>query len=412
MSPTKARSPKFFYGYVIVLSAFFIMLLTFGIINSYGVFLKPLVDEFGWTVAMTSGAYSAGLLARGFLGIIAGRLNDRFGPRMVVTTCCIFLGLGHILMSQISAIWQLYLYYGVMVAIGQTGPWIPLLSTVSRWFAKREGMMTGIVLAGIGIGTIILPPLAGWLISSYGWRTACIIIGIMLVVLTITLAQFLKRDPAQMGLRPYGEKEIAESPNSQRRGLSLREAIHTREFWILGVVFFAFMFGMQVVIVHIVMHAIKLGISATGAISVLTVMGGLSIAGRVAIGIIADRIGNKSALAISFILFSQALLWLVLSRELWMLHLLAVILGLGFGGIITLMAPITAELFGQSSLGVILGTINLAANVGGFISPILAGRIFDTSGNYQLAFLICIALSIISIILTLMLRPTYRIKSS
>ena len=168
-SPTRAK-PQRFYGYIVVVAAFFIMVLMFGIFDTFGVFFKPLLTDFGWTRAVTSGAFSLYWIIQGLLAIVVGRVNDRFGPRVVITFCGFIFGLGYLLMSQVSALWQLYLFYGVMIGTGMSGAFVPLTSTVARWFVKRRSMMTGIVVAGIGIGGLIAPPVANWLISIYDWR--------------------------------------------------------------------------------------------------------------------------------------------------------------------------------------------------------------------------------------------------
>jgi len=204
----RTGKPRFFYGYAVVGAAFIVMLVAQGAFLSFGVFFKPVLTDFGWTRAMTSGAFSLCFLLNGLLGIGMGMLNDRRGPRLVVTTCGILLGAGYLLMSQIDTIWQLYLFYGVIVGIGISGAWVPLLSTVSRWFVKRRALMCGIVLSGVGIGVVIIPPLAAWLISIYSWRTSYIIVGIIVLVLVILAAQFLRRDPSQVGQLPYGAIEV------------------------------------------------------------------------------------------------------------------------------------------------------------------------------------------------------------
>lgn len=158
---------KFFYGYIIVMLATIIMVASWGTFYSFGVFFKPVLLEFGWTRAITSGAYSLAFLLSGFFSIFVGRLSDRFGPRIVVLACGLLLCSGYLLMSQASSTWQLYLAYGI-VGVGLSGAYVPSISAVSRWFVKRRGLMTGIVMAGIGIGTMIMPPLANLLITSYG----------------------------------------------------------------------------------------------------------------------------------------------------------------------------------------------------------------------------------------------------
>ena len=196
--------PGFFYGYIVGILAFLIMMASIGSHTSFGVFFKPLLTEFGWTRAMTSGAFSLSMIVGGLLGILVGGLTDRFGPRIVLTFCGLFLGLGYLLMSQASVLWQLYLFYGI-IGIGMAGAWVPLVSTTARWFVKRRGMMTGFVVAGQGIGTLIAPPVANQLISVYGWRTSYIILGVTVFIVIVLAAQYMRRDPEQKGLVPYGQ---------------------------------------------------------------------------------------------------------------------------------------------------------------------------------------------------------------
>ncbi len=397
--------PRLFYGYIIVFAAFLIMAVTWGTVYSYGVFFKPLSAEFGLTRAVTSGAYSLVFFLNGVLSIFAGRLSDRFGPRIVITFCGLFLALGYLLMSQISASWQLYLFYG-MVGIGSSGSYVPTISAVARWFIKRRGMMTGIAMAGAGLGVLIMPPIANWLISSYGWRTSYIVFGIITLVIIILAAQFLKRDPSKMGRMPYGGGELEPtSLNFEGGGFSLKEVIHTRQFWMLGMMFFFFAWSLQSILVHIVPYTTDLEISSANAATILAIIGGCSLAGRVILGSVADRIGNKQTVTICFSMMFFALLWLLFARDLRMFYLFAVIFGLAYGGWGALVSLMVAELFGLASLGVILGSVTLVESTGHAVGPILTGWIFDFTGSYQLAFSVCAAISMISIILALLLRP-------
>ena len=404
---TENKKPKFFYGYFVVLAAFLTLAVMAGTMYSFGVFFKPLLTEFGWTRAMTSGAFSLYMLLHGLFYIFTGRLNDRFGPRIVVTACGLFFGLGYLLMSQMSAIWHLYLFYGVIIAIGGSGGFVPLVSTVARWFVKRRGLMTGITVSGVGAGTMIVPPITSRLIATYDWRISYTIVGIIASVLIVLAAQFLRRDPSQVGQVPYGEEEVkAENLDTKAGGFSLREALRTSQFWLLCAMFACFGFFLQVIMVHIVPHATDLGISAISAANVLAIIGGTSIAGKIITGGAGDRIGNKTVIIICFVLLSVILFWLRLAEMVWMLYLFAVVFGFAYGGVISLQSPLIAELFGLRSHGVIFGVIFFGGTIGGAIGPILAGHIFDITSSYQLAFLICGAIAITAIILTSLLRPT------
>ena len=401
----ESKQPRFFYGYVIVAAGFTITCLTWGIFHSFAVFFEPLLTEFGWTRATTSAAYSLTILLFGLLGIPIGRLNDRFGPRIIIMVSGLLLGLGYFLMSRVGSIWQLYLFFGVIIGIGMSGTVVPLLSTVARWFVRRRGMMTGIIISGLGLGTLIIPPVVRWLISTYGWSASYIIVGVVALVLITLTGYLLRRDPTQMGQSPYGENNVGGGINLETRGSSLWEAIHTRQFWLLCGIFLTAGYSLHTIIVHIVIHATGLGISATSATNILAVYGGVSLLGKTIMGSAGDKIGNKLTLIISFALMAIILFWLIPAKEAWMLYLFAAIFGFSFSGLDTLISPIVAELFGLTSHGVIFGVIIFSVTIGGAIGPVVAGHIFDITNSYQPAFLITATAATIGTTMILFLRP-------
>ena len=269
-------------------------------------------------------------------------------------------------------------------------------------------MVTGIVASGIGVGTVIMPPVARWLISAYDWRFSYIVMGSVALVVTMIAAQFLRRDPGEMGLVPYGSDETSDgSLNSADEGFSFRKTVRSRQFWTICLALFGFGYCLQTVMVHIVLYATEFGISAVSAATILACIGGASIAGRPIMGAAGDRIGNKLAIVIGFTIVSAALLWLLIARELWMFYLFASFFGFAYGSIAVLQSPLVAELFGLRSHGIILGAITFSITIGGAIGPVLAGYIFDVTGSYNLAVIICIVLILVAWILTLLLRPTY-----
>ena len=402
--PLGAR-PRFSYSYIVVGAALLIMAMTFGTYNSFGIFFEPVEDHFHWTRAITSGGFSLSWIMQGLLGIIMGRLTDRVGPRVVLTICGCLLGLGYFLMSKVGAVWQLYLFYGVIIGSGMGSSWVPIVSTVARWFTKRRSLMTGIVLSGVSIGTLIGAPVTSRLISVYDWRMSYIIMGGIVLVVIILAAQFLRRDPTQASQMPYGGSEgKMQEFVSETHSLSLREAVHTQQFWLTSGMFFCFGFLLYTIITHIVPHAIELGISPISAANILATMGGLSIVGRIVLGSAADRIGNRQVFIIGFILMAATLFWLVPAREVWGLYLFAVVFGFAFGGCATSESPLVAGLFGLSSHGLILGAINvLGFTLGAAIGPLIAGYIFDMTNSYQLAFIVCAATGVVGLILTVLL---------
>jgi len=402
--------PRFFYGYIVVGAAILIMAIMWGAYNSFGIFFKPVLTDFNWTRAMISGALSLSWIVQGLLGITMGRLTDRFGPRVVLTISGFLVGLGYLLMSQIGAVWQLYLFYGVIIGAGMGGSWVPIVSTVARWFAKRRSLMTGIVLSGVSIGTSIAPPVASRLISAYDWRMSYIIVGGIVLVVVVLVAQLLRRDPTQARQKPYsGSEEEKQEPESETHPLSLREAVHTQQFWLTSGMFFCLGFCVYTIMAHIVLHANGLGISPTSAANILATIGGLSIVGRIALGSAADRFGNRRVFVIGFILMAATLFWLVPAKEAWGLYLFAAVFGFAFGGCVTSQSPLVARLFGLSSHGLILGVINLLGfTLGAAVGPLIAGYIFDITSSYQLAFIVAAATGVVGLILTVLLSPIER----
>jgi MFS family permease len=402
--------PRFYYGYIVVLAAFLIQTAMFGPRASFGVYFKPLISEFGWNRALISGAFSISTIVQGFSGIIMGGLNDRLGPRVVITFCGAFVGLGCLLMSQVHAAWQLYLYYALIMGIGMGSYFVVLLSTVARWFVKRRSLMTGIAMAGGGTGGLIAPPLVTWLISVQGWRNSYLVLGGLVLVVIIVMAQLLRRDPAQMGLAPLGatpEGEARKSPTGAE-GFSLKGAALTWQFWMAIFMLFCIGFCMLTNLVHIVPHATDLGISAVSAANVLSITAVAHLTGGILMGVIADKIGIKRAYILCFVLLSGATLWLLPSRELWMFYPFGIALGLGGGGGTALSSPLVAELFGIRSHGLILGVCSLGTTVGSAAGPFIAGHIFDVRGSYHLAFIISAACAVGGLIMAMILRLPQR----
>jgi len=403
---------KIYYGYVVAAVAIVLQVIMWGTFNTYGVFFIPLQNEFGWSRAAISGARSLTMITWGFMSIPLGNLNDRFGPRIIMVICGCFFGVGYFLISQTNYIWQLYLFHGIIVGIGVSASDVILLSTVARWFIKKRGMITGIVKSGAGLGMFMMPLIANGLISSYSWRNSYIIFASLGFIFVVSFAQLLRRDPSQLQQTPDSEKEVTPVDlRAAESGLTFHNAIRTRQLWIVCILFLTTWFCINVVMVHITPHAIDIGISSTKAAGVLSAIGGIGIVGRISIGTMNDRIGCRRSIIICSIGFVISFLLLPFAKNFWMLLLFAMIYGISHGGFATTMSPLVGELFGLRSHGTILGLIIFFSTIGGAISPIFAGYMFDTSGSYQLVFLSCIAMAIIVLILSVTIKPVISIKS-
>jgi MFS family permease len=402
----KSPKGKFFYGYVIAASCFGIQAVGIGTYFSYGVLFNPLISEFGWSRASVAGASSVAFLLMGFLGMGVGRLNDRIGPRKLMTLTGIFFGLGYLLMSRLDEIWQLYLFFGIVFGIGLSSIDVIALTTVARWFAKKRGFVTGIIKVGTGAGQMTIPFLASILIIRYGWRNACIIIGVAVLAILVSIAQLMIRDPSLMGLSPDGDVQgSAGSSLLVAEGLSLREALRTGQFWTLCAAFSAIVFCLMIVMVHIVPLAHDIGVSPTRAAGILSTIGGVSMAGRFICGLAIDRIGSKRVMIFCFILLVAALLWLQIAKALWMLYFFAVIYGVAHGGFFTTFSPVIAEFFGIKSHGALFGIAMFNGTFGGAIGPFLAGYIFDVTAGYGVAIWICTLVAALGFVLISLLKP-------
>jgi MFS family permease len=394
-----------FYGYIIVACCFLIIAISFGISYSFGTFFNALLQDFGWSRAVTSIGYSVSQITAGIAGIVTGRLTDRFGPRPTMIVCGISLALGCFLMSFVNTTWQLNLFYGFFVGVGFGGVMIPAMATVSRWFVRRRGLMTGIMVSGTGLGTTVMPLVATGLLGVYNWRTSFVIIAIIALVVIIPSALFLKRDPSKIGQIALGTDDKSSSNHSDFvSGLTFLEAIRTPFFWIIILIYLQVGFFVQSIMLHIVPHAKTLGIDAGSAALILSCIGVGGICGRIILGGLSDRIGVKNTLLIAFTIALIAFIWLQMSDQLWMFFVFGVMYGFAYGALIALQALVGSRLFGLVSVGTIVGVIVFAYTFGGAIGPIVTGYIFDKTDSYSLAFLIFILLSAVALVLSFFVR--------
>jgi MFS family permease len=312
-------------------------------------------------------------------------------------------------MSRLGALWHLYLAYGLLVGAGMSTQDVVLLSTVARWFVARRGMMTGLVKVGTGIGQLLVPLAAAALIAAHGWREAYVTIGLFVLLTLLVAAQFLRRDPQQLGLRPLMRQE-AEAPSSPvlESGLSMAEGVSTRQFWLVCLAEFAMSFCIMTTLVHLVNHARDLGVAPAAAGALLSVIGGASIVARFVMGSASDLIGCRRAFTICFGVMLLGLIWLRFSSAMWMLVLYAAADGFSRGSNFVVVSPLMAELFGTKAHGALFGLATFIGTTGGAIGPLLAGRLFDVTLSYSMAFTILVGIMAVGFAATLLLRPLRR----
>jgi len=337
---SQTDKPRFFYGWVVV-GCCFLASCSYGIFYTFGVFFKPLQAEFGWSATLTSSIQSFHVVMAIVSTLLVGWATDRFGPRLTLACTGTLIGIGISLCSQVGELWHFYLFYGI-ASLGLGASWVLPMATVQRWFVKQRGLTLGIVAAGIGSSVVVYAPTANSLILTYGWRLTYLILGVGTWVLLMVAAGLIATSPEKKGLKPLGIEEVgAESTDATasshselwRAGeWSLGEALRTKYFWLLIAIYFCAMMPIQMVIVHIVPFAITIGIDETAAAGALALIGGLSIAGRIGMGTVAQRTGFRRALVICASLCAAVVLWLLGVQSLWMIYLFAIIYGFCYGG--------------------------------------------------------------------------------
>jgi MFS family permease len=379
------------------------MLVSFGMLVTYGLFLNPLVDEFGWSRAAVSGAYSLSSVIAGVIGIVAGVLTDRVGPRIVVTVSGLLLGVGYVMMLHVHNLGELYVYYGVLVGIGMSGMWVPPISAVARWFDKRRSLATGIVLSGMTVGQVIAPPIISRAIVGYGWRDTYLILGIVLLAIIVVGAQFLRNGPGH-GAEPAVDGAGLTTPHPA--GLTLAQAARTRQFWMIGATFFFCGMSAFGLLIHFAPRLISVGLSEVTAANVMAVNGAVGIPGSFLLGgLVGQWLGDRKAFIAGLTLVFAAMLLIVPARELWALYACGVVFGFGMSGMAASESPLIAGLFGLDHHGSIYSATGIGYTVGGAFGPLIFGWIFDVTGSYDLALYLGAGFAFISLALLVMLRP-------
>jgi len=381
--------------YLTVLGACLTQFTIGGFLFAYGLFFKSFEVEYGWSRTLLSSCLSFAFLVMGVLASFGGHLSDRYGPRLVLGVTGTICGIGFVLLSQVTQPWQLFVFFGLLLGLGLATHDVVTLSTIAKQFQRRRGMMTGVVKVGTAVGQITIPPVAAFLIAVYDWRLALIILGCAAIALLI-FAALLIQNPATNKVSNH---------RTEASGSSIREVRGDRRLWMICTIQFSFFTSLTTIPLHIVVHGMDLGMTAGLAASLLSIMGAASIAGRLTVGTLVDRIGGRRALILCLVPLIASLLVFLSTSTMWLVFVAVVIYGFVHGGLFTVMSPTVAGYFGLKAHGTIFGIVVFFGTIGGASGPILAGRIFDLTGSYTLAFTVLAALATFGLVLVLKL-PT------
>ncbi len=400
-----------FYGWAIV---FIVMIMAFGISGprySFGVFFKPIASEFALNRTATSSLNSAFMIFCAVFTISGGWALDKYGPKAVFFFLGLLTGLSLIITSQTNSLWQLYLSYSLLLAAG-TGSIYPVLNaTVSRWFDKKRGLALGIAGAGTRLGLICFAPFSAFLISHFGWRISYVVMGLVVMVLVLPISRLMRRGPGEVGALPDGVESTASLQEgigglkiSRLGGLSLSQTLKTGNYWGFMPVWMLLGFANMFMYTHIVPYATDIGISAMEAATVISVIGIMGIPCGILTGRILDAIGVKKPLIVLLLFRMGAFIWLIWARELWAFYVFAVVFGISMGGIGICVAVLSVHLFGRRSIGIIMGTLDVAFAIGAAIGPFIGGLIYDASGSYLMALIVAATSNMITVFLIAFLK--------
>jgi MFS family permease len=397
----------------IVLGALTLCLLaSTGIRAVFGVYIKPMEAEFGWSRGALSMAAALSLLLLGAVGPFFGRLADRWGPRRVIVLALILLGVGSIASSFVTRLWHIFLTAGVLMAVGAGGAAMSTGSTVvARWFEQHRGVAMGFAAGGMSAGQLIVIPLATVLTLNYGWRASFFWLGLGLLLLVVPVGAWLIRNtPEERGLRPLGAQGPAQTAAqvaaAQQAGrVSVLEAAQTLPFWLLMGTFFVCGYTSNgMVLTHFMPHAMDHNFTPMQASSALGVMGAMNMIGTIASGWLCDRFGRRGPLATYYLIRGFSLIFLLYVWDVPSLHLWAAIFGLNYISTVPPTTTLTANIYGRFSVGELSGWIVFAHQVGAALGAALAGWIFEWTGSYSGAFVSAAIMGFVAAGLAMLIR--------
>lgn len=356
-----------------------------GIHSSFGVFNVALLDSFGWSRGATAGVFSVVLSVDALLSPVVGYLLDRFGTKKISVAGCLALVLGLFLSSRVTDLWQLYICFGLVLAVGFTfAGMVPHIFLISEWFSSKRASAIGVVYAGTGVGIMLLAPLSEWLISSYGWARALETYAVVVLVGLLPLVWFFyQHGPHGMHARRRSEEK------TDGNQWTAKLALKSLQFWLLFIARIAAASGTTVIVTHQVAHVVDVGFSKFLSASIFGLAGITSSFGRVIFGYIADRLSKQAAYTLNIAMTVVGVGALMILRDpsqAWLLYVYVIFFGIGFGSRAVIFSALTADIFSGKGFGSILGYSTVAVGVGGALGSYLGGAFHDWTGSYLVSF--------------------------
>lgn len=401
-----------FYGWTVAAVTALVLILSAGARSAPGVLLLPMVQEFGWSRELISAAIAVGLVMFGLGAPLSGYLIDRFGPRRITLAGLAIIGVSMGLSAYMTQVWQLNLWWGFLSGVGTGIVGSVLGATVaSRWFIERRGLVTGLFGASTSAGQLVFIPLLVWLASVIGWRETILAIGGFTALALIPVFLFLKDDPSDMGLKPYGAPQEYQAVRPVPEPGVMGKAVRSSSFWLLAITFFICGATSNGLIgTHFIPHAVDCGLTAATGATILAIMGGFNFVGTIASGWLTDRYDPRKLLGIYYSFRGLSLLLLPFVRDPLGLFFFAVLFGLDYIATVPPTVALVADQFGRKNVGTVYGWVFAAHQIGAALASWGGGAVRDALGAYNTAFLVAGVIAVAGGMLALGIRRQAQVQ--
>lgn len=401
---------RLFRGWIVVAAVHAVLFVAFGVSYSFAAFFSAFQAEFGAARGDVSLVFAISGFLYFMVGAVAGNVADRFGPRRVVLAGVALLAAGLAIASRAPTLAALYVTYSVGVGLGVGCLYVPAVGAVQPWFIRRRGVASGVAVAGIGLGTLVVPLLATWLVGTVGWRGAFEVFAAGVLVVGGVAAALVDNDPRRHGLAPDGDPALAGMPPKQApRGILLTEAATKRAFWLKYGAILCCSLGLFIPFVHLTPYARDHGLPEEIGVLLMGLIGVGSLVGRFGLAGLGDRMPRTSLHGVLYLGMAAMLaLWLGSSSVL-PLALFAIVFGAFYGAFVALQPALAMDFYGARNVAGIIGALYTAAGIGNLIGPWLAGVAYDVSGSYTVPIVASIACMLVAAVLAWILRrePSY-----
>jgi MFS family permease len=392
--------PASSYRWVIVAAGGLLGCVAIGGMFSLPVFLQPIAKDTGWSVTGISSAMTIGFLAMAFTSMAWGTLTDRFGPLPVVLTGSIVLALSLFAASHATSLIVFQFVFGLLVGASCAAIFAPMMATVTGWFDTHRGLAVSLVSAGMGVAPMTMAPLAAWLVSNHDWRTAMQIVALVVAVIMIPVALLVRRPPALA----HPPVAVAGQGGAQAE-MSVGEALRSPQFLILLATNFFCCATHSGPIIHTVSYAVSCGIPLIAAVTIYSVEGLAGLGGRIAFGLMGDRLGAKRVLVSGLLAQAFGALAYVFARELTTFYMVATIFGFIYAGTMPLYAVIIRENFPLKMMGTVIGGTAMAGSLGMATGPLAGGLIYDAFSSYAWLYIGSWAMGLGAFLMAMTFRP-------